>query len=276
MLHTEVVRRSTSLLSELGGHLQLLSQQSIVHCDERARQQLRTLRRSMLYAQAVALRLADGQWCYSLPLPTEQQLQSYEAWQFDGVSLLWSPQQLRAAGLPSLMLKDAGAQVASSLRYLQETTALPQGYQALMTDAQGQRMLDFSGLRRTTTAAEQLAAQSPRPLFVADGKVYLRGPGDSRGMRLLLVTDDGLLRQATAYYQRLFGGLALAFAALLGWLAALLIRHEQSLHKALQLALRRGELEVDYQPLVDLQTTPLRGRRSAGALAARRWSAGAA
>lgn len=276
MLHTEVVRRSTSLLSELGGHLQLLSQQSIVHCDERARQQLRTLRRSMLYAQAVALRLADGQWCQSLPLPDEQELKSYQAWQFNDVHLFWHPQQVSAYSQPSLLLMGTNTQVASSLRYIHDVIALPKGYEALLTDAQGQRMLDFSGLRDTTTAIEQLAARSSQPLFVADGKVYLRGPGDGRGMRLLLVTDDGPLRQATAYYQRLFGGLALAFAALLGWLAALLIRHEQSLHKALQLALRRGELEVDYQPLVDLQTTPLRGRRSAGALAARRWSAGAA
>lgn len=253
VLHAEVVRRTSDLFSGLAGHLQTLGQQQIQHCDDNARQQLRALRRGMLYVQAVAVRVADGQWCQSQPLPDEQALQAYHTWQFDSVRLWWSPQQLDSPSQPSLLLQSERVQVASSLRYFQNVIALPEGYQALLTDAQGQRMLDYSGLRSATTAAEQAAAHSTQLLSVAGQHVYLRGPGDKTGMRLLLVADDSRLQEATRYYQRLFSAAALLFSVLMGWLAALLIRHEQSLEKALSLALRRGELEVDYQPLVDLQ-----------------------
>jgi sensor c-di-GMP phosphodiesterase-like protein len=85
-------------------------------------------------------------------------------------------------------------------------------------------------------------------------------------MRLLISADPQRLQQLTWQYRALWAVMALLLAALIGWLAALQLRRDQSLERALQMALRRGELEVDYQPLVDLET-----RRCLGAEALVRW-----
>ena len=63
------MRRNTLFFEQLHGHLQELASLQLSRCDAPARQQLRLLRRSLLYAKAVAVRLADDRWCESLPLP---------------------------------------------------------------------------------------------------------------------------------------------------------------------------------------------------------------
>ena len=265
-LHEQAFERSRHFYGELFKHLQALEGLAMQRCDATQYEQLHNLRRHLLYVREIGYQPPDGPVCGSGRLPTRSELQHYQHWSFDSVKLWWSPGRLEDPQLPSLVMGRNGYLLASSLTYLRDQLSMPAGIEALVIGPTGEQVLDFIGASISPTDEQRLAMVAPNRLLVGQQRVYFTGPGDTYGMRLLVSADITRLDNLLWQYRLLWTLVALLLAGLLGRLAALQLRRDQSLERALHMALRHGELEVDYQPLVDL-----RSRRCLGAEALVRW-----
>jgi sensor c-di-GMP phosphodiesterase-like protein len=265
-LHDDAMKSSMEFYTDLSGYLQALEASPVQGCTVSGVEELRDRRLHLLYAREIGYLPANGQGCGSGRIPTVSELQQYQHWQFGAVDLWWSPEMLPHPLLPSLMMGGNGYLLTSSLQYLLDRISMPAGFDILLIGPKGEQVLDARGASTSLSAEQQRALASSQELWVGRERVYISGPSDSYGMRLLISTGSEHLQQTTWQYRALWGVAALLLAALIGWLAALLLRRDQSLERALQMALLRGELEVDYQPLVDLAT-----RRCLGAEALVRW-----
>lgn len=265
-LHDQASESSLRFYTQLYGSLQTLEAVPLQRCTVAGLAQLRDLRRRLLYVREVGYLSANEPVCSSGRIPTISELQQYQHWQFGEVDLWWAPDNLADPQLPSLVMGRNGYLLASSLQYLRDQISMPTGIDVLVVGPKSAQVLDFRGVSTSLSAEQQRALASSQPLWIGRQRVYISGPSDNYGMRLLISAEPQRLQQLTWQYRALWSVIALLLAALIGWLAALQLRRDQSLERALQMALRRGELEVDYQPLVDLET-----RRCLGAEALVRW-----
>lgn len=263
---TQAELHSKQFFAELFKQLQALEHLPATDCSAERVKQLRDLRRHLLYVRELGYASADGTVCGSGRLPSVSELGQYQHWRFNDLDLWWAPVKLQDPELPSLIMGRNGYVLASSLRYLRNHMAVPAGMQVLVLGPQRAQVLDFLGASTQPTVEQLRAIERPLQLYVGAQRVYFSGADDDLGMRLLISAEPERLQQLTRQYRALWAVMALLLAALIGWLAALQLRRDQSPERALQMALRRGELEVDYQPLVDLAT-----RRCLGAEALVRW-----
>ena len=265
VLHEQALERSRRFYGELYKHLQALEALRLEECGTAQREQLFDLRRHLLYVREIGYQSAQGEVCATGRIPTSSELLDYQHWSFATLELWWAPDKLDDPALPSLVMSRNGHLLATSLIYLRDQMSMPTGIKALVLGPKTEQVMDFLG-NSTRPTEEQLSAIASQQLLIGREQVYFSGRGESYGKRLLISADPARLQRLLWLYRALWAVAALLLAGLLGRLAALQLRRDQSLERALQMALRRGEIEVDYQPLVDLHS-----RRCLGAEALVRW-----
>lgn len=168
--------------------------------------------------------------------------------------------------LAALMLGRGHFRISTSRGHLSDVVDLPPGGSLLVVLDNGMRAVPVLG------PAQAWPPSSDGTLDVADAMVELpdrlvyRMPTKSPDYQLVLITPKASLPlKMNGVIWLLFPGSVL-LAWCIGWLVLQLVRQRQSMSSELQGALRRGELQVLYQPILELNS-----RRCVGAEALVRW-----
>ncbi|WP_199796870.1 EAL domain-containing protein [Pseudomonas chlororaphis] len=172
------------------------------------------------------------------------------------------PNENRAA----LMLGRGNFRVATSRGHLTDMVDLPANSSLMVVLDHGSRAIPVLGLALDWPPMEPWSPTSRSPLQVTQDQLIYRMPTINPEYQLVLVTPR------TNMQREMFEGWwwllpsSLVLATFIGGLVFQLARQRQTLGAELQGALRRGELQVLYQPIFDLQT-----RQCVGAEALLRW-----
>ncbi|MGY4814403.1 EAL domain-containing protein [Pseudomonas chlororaphis subsp. piscium] len=172
------------------------------------------------------------------------------------------PNENRAA----LMLGRGNFRVATSRGHLTDMVDLPANSSLMVVLDHGARAIPVLGPALDWPPMEPWSPTSRSPLQVTQDQLIYRMPTINPEYQLVLVTPR------TNMQREMFEGWwwllpsSLVLATFIGGLVFQLARQRQTLGAELQGALRRGELQVLYQPIFDLQT-----RQCVGAEALLRW-----
>lgn len=172
------------------------------------------------------------------------------------------PNENRAA----LMLGRGNFRVATSRGHLTDMVDLPLGSSLLVLLDHGTRAIPVLGSAQPWPPTEPWPPTSIEALQVTQDKLIYRMPTNNPVYQLALITPRTSLQMGMTGAWRWLLPISLLLAVLIGWLVLQLARQRQSLGGELQGALRRGELQVLYQPIFDL-----RNRQCVGAEALLRW-----
>ncbi|QQZ42252.1 EAL domain-containing protein [Pseudomonas sp. SK3(2021)] len=172
------------------------------------------------------------------------------------------PNENRAA----LMLGRGNFRVATSRGHLTDMVDLPANSSLMVVLDHGSRAIPVLGPALDWPPIEPWPPTGRSPLLMTQGQLIYRMPTSNPEYQLVLVTPR------TNMQLEIFEGWwwllpsSLVLALFIGGLAFQLAGQRQSLGAELQGALRRGELQVLYQPIFDLRT-----RQCVGAEALLRW-----
>ncbi|AZC28088.1 EAL domain-containing protein [Pseudomonas chlororaphis] len=172
------------------------------------------------------------------------------------------PNENRAA----LMLGRGNFRVATSRGHLTDMVDLPANSSLMVVLDHGSRAIPVLGPALDWPPMEPWPPTNRSPLQVTQDQLIYRMPTINPEYQLVLVTPR------TNMQREMFEGWwwllpsSLVLATFIGGLVFQLSRQRQTLGAELQGALRRGELQVLYQPIFDLQT-----RQCVGAEALLRW-----
>ncbi|WP_260958462.1 EAL domain-containing protein [Pseudomonas citri] len=170
------------------------------------------------------------------------------------------PNENRAA----LMLGRGNFRVATSRGHLTDVVDLPAGGSLLVVLDHGRRAIPVLGAEQLWPPTEPWQAKNKPALQVTKTRLIYRMPTDTPEYQLVLIAPrDGFHVPASAWW---ILPISLVLGLGIGFQVFLLARHRQSLDAELNGALRRGELQVLYQPIFDL-----RSRNCVGAEALLRW-----
>jgi len=170
------------------------------------------------------------------------------------------PDENRAA----LMLGRGNFRVATSRGHLTDMVDLSSGSSLLVVLDHGTRAIPVLGTAQTWPPTEPWPPKSPDALQVTQTRLIYRMPTDNPEYQLVLITPRTGMHVPAVWWWLL--PVCLIAGAVVGFLTLLLVRQRQSLDAELHGAIRRGELQVLYQPIFDLDS-----RNCVGAEALLRW-----
>ncbi|MBK5311214.1 MULTISPECIES: EAL domain-containing protein [Pseudomonas] len=192
----------------------------------------------------------------SLIRPPDIKGPTYSYW----LNTTTEPDENRAA----LMLGRGNFRVATSRGHLTDMVDLSPGSSLLVVLDHGTRAIPVLGVAQAWPPAEPWPPKSPDALQVTHTRLIYRMPTNTPEYQLVLITPRTGMHVPAVWWWLLPASLALS--ACVGILVFLLVRQRQSLDAELQGAMRRGELQVLYQPIFDLDS-----RNCVGAEALLRW-----
>jgi len=168
--------------------------------------------------------------------------------------------------LAALMLARGNFLVSTSRGHLTDVVDLPPGGSLLVVLDNGARAIPVLGPPQAWPPTSDWSATSQKSLFELRDRLVYRMPTKSPDYQLVLIAPRASLPlRMNGTLWLLFPGSVLA-SCLIGWLVFQLIQQRRSMSSELQSALRRGELQVLYQPIIELDS-----RRCVGAEALVRW-----
>ncbi|MHC8397908.1 EAL domain-containing protein [Pseudomonas sp. LB3P93] len=170
------------------------------------------------------------------------------------------PDENRAA----LMLGRGNFRVATSRGHLTDMVDLSPGSSLLVVLDHGTRAIPVLGVPQAWPPTESLPLTSRDALQVTQTRLIYRMPTNNPEYQLVLITPRTGMNVPGVWWWLLPASLALGM--LVGFMVFLLVRQRQSLDAELNGAIRRGELQVLYQPIFDLDS-----RNCVGAEALLRW-----
>ena len=170
------------------------------------------------------------------------------------------PDEDRAA----LMLGRGNFRVATSRGHLTDVVDLPPGSSLLVVLDHGERAIPVLGTDQYWPPTEPWPPKSHNALQVTQTRLIYRMPTDSPEYQLVLIAPrNGFIIPANAWWML---PISLMLGLGIGFQVFLLARQRQSMDAELHGAIRRGELQVLYQPIFDLNS-----RNCVGAEALLRW-----
>jgi len=170
------------------------------------------------------------------------------------------PDENRAA----LMLGRGNFRVATSRGHLTDMVDLPPDSSLLVVLDHGKRAIPVLGTAQTWPPTEAWPPKSRAPLQVTQSRLIYRMPTNNPEYQLVLITPRSGMHIPSVWWWMV--PMCLLLGAFVGFFVFLLVRQRQSLDAELQGAIRRGELQVLYQPIFDLDS-----RNCVGAEALLRW-----
>ena len=168
--------------------------------------------------------------------------------------------------LAALMLGRGRFLVSTSRGHLTDVVDLPPGGSLLVVLDHGTRAIPVLGPEQPWPPSTDWPPTSHKSLLELSDRLVYRMPTKSPDYQLALIAPRASLpMKMSGMTWLLFPGSVLV-ACIIGWVVLQLILQRRSMSSELQQALRRGELQVLYQPIFELDS-----RRCVGAEALVRW-----
>ncbi|SDT64775.1 EAL domain-containing protein [Pseudomonas granadensis] len=170
------------------------------------------------------------------------------------------PDENRAA----LMLGRGNFRVATSRGHLTDMVDLSPGSSLLVVLDHGTRAIPVLGQAQAWPPTEPWPLKASAALQVTQTRLIYRMPTDNPEYQLVLIAPRTGMHIPVVWWWVI--PLCVVLGAFVGFCVFLLVRQRQSLDAELHGAIRRGELQVLYQPIFDLDS-----RNCVGAEALLRW-----